>query len=86
MVGGQRHHQGMLDVRSCMTLDLERRRWKRPGHKAQAIRELFGETETRYHQRLNALLDDPAALAYAPTVVNRLRRLRDERRRTRLAS
>jgi hypothetical protein len=34
-------------------------------------------------QRLNALLDRPEALAYAPTTVKRLQRLRDKRRRDR---
>ncbi|MGD3153893.1 DUF3263 domain-containing protein [Tsukamurella tyrosinosolvens] len=33
----------------------------------------------RYYQLLNRLLDDPAAVAYAPAVVGRLRRIRDVR-------
>jgi hypothetical protein len=36
---------------------------------------------TAYLQLLNALLDDPLALAYAPVTVNRLRAGREERRR-----
>ena len=43
------------------------------------VRELFGENTTRYYQRLNRLIDDPEALAYAPLVVRRLQRLRDQR-------
>ena len=35
---------------------------------------------TRYYQLLNALLDDPRALAHDPVTVNRLRRIRDARR------
>ena len=36
-------------------------------------------SSTRYHQVLNALLDDPEALAADPVLVGRLRRLRAER-------
>lgn len=63
-----------------MTLDLEARLWKHQGAKEAHIREVFGESATRYHQRLAGLLDDPAAVAYAPVTVHRLRRLRDARR------
>jgi hypothetical protein len=35
---------------------------------------------TRYFQLLNALLDDPRALAHDPITINRLRRARDARR------
>jgi hypothetical protein len=45
------------------------------GALANAAHEL-GLSLTGYHKRLNALLDDPAALAAEPTTVNRLRRLR----------
>lgn len=69
----------MLDVKSKMTLDFEARRWKYAGTKETAIRDTFDETATRYYQRLNALIDDPEALAYSPVVVARLRRLRDQR-------
>lgn len=67
-------------------LAFERRRWKYAGAKESAIRETFGMTATRYHQVLNALIDNPAALAAEPQLVNRLRRLRQERRRTRRAA
>ena len=40
---------------------------------------------TRYHQLLNAGLDDPKALAYDPMLVRRLRRVREARRRRRVA-
>jgi hypothetical protein len=55
-------------------LDFAGRRWNYAGAKEQAIRETFGIPPLRYYQRLNALLGDPAALAYAPSTVNRLRR------------
>jgi Protein of unknown function (DUF3263) len=57
-------------------LDFEKHWWRRPGAKEQAIRETFDLSPTRYYQRLNALLDHPAAVAYDPALINRLRRLR----------
>lgn len=52
------------------------------------IREELGLKPTAYFQLLNAMLDDPDALAYAPVTVNRLRRVREtnrERNRSRTA-
>lgn len=70
-----------LDDRARAILDFERTHtfWRHAGSKDQAVRRQFGLNSIRYHQRLNALLDDPRALAYAPTVVNRLRGLRESR-------
>lgn len=48
--------------------------WTYAGLKEQAIRERFDMSATRYYQVLNGLLDDPAALAYAPLLVRRLLR------------
>lgn len=64
-------------------LELEGRLWLRPGPKEAAIREQFGISPTRYYQTLHALIDTPAALAAAPQLVHRLRRLREQRRRAR---
>lgn len=75
----------MLTVKETMTLDLERTWWRHPAVKDTKLRELFGETPTRYYQRLNALLDDGDALAYDPQTVNRLRRLRRQRAAQRTA-
>jgi hypothetical protein len=72
-----------LGARERAVLDFERRRWKHAGAKEQAIRDTFDLSATRYYQILNALLDEPAALAYAPALVGRLRRIRDARRRAR---
>lgn len=69
-----------LDERARRMLAFERRWWRRPGAKEQAIMDTFGLTPTRYYQLLNALVDDPAALAYDPLLVGRLRRLRQRRR------
>ncbi|SOD66016.1 Protein of unknown function [Streptomyces zhaozhouensis] len=69
-----------LGERDRAVLALERRSWPGPGAKERAIRERLGISPTRYYQLLNALLDDPAALAHDPVTVNRLRRRRDARR------
>jgi len=61
-------------------LDLEARSWVFAGEKETTIRSKLGLTPGRYYQRLNALLDDPGALEYAPVTVNRLRRIRESRR------
>ncbi|WP_437028699.1 DUF3263 domain-containing protein [Streptomyces sp. enrichment culture] len=61
-------------------LALERRGFPGPGAKERAIRERLGLAPVRYYQLLNALLDDPRALAHDPVTVNRLRRIRDSRR------
>jgi hypothetical protein len=60
-------------------LAFEHGRWLHAGAKDTAIRELFGCSSTRYYQLLRALLDRPEALQHDPQLVNRLRRLRDQR-------
>lgn len=49
----------------------------------QAVLEETGLSPTRFWQRINALLDEPAAWEYAPVVCGRLARLRRARRRSR---
>lgn len=49
------------------------------GQRTEAARGL-GLSSTRYAQRLNRLLDDPAAVEAYPVLVNRLRRVRAGRR------
>ncbi|MFK4543709.1 hypothetical protein RKD29_003305 [Streptomyces tendae] len=61
-------------------LALERRGFSGPGAKERAVREELGLAPVRYYQLLNALLDDPRALAFDPVTVNRLRRIRESRR------
>lgn len=73
----------MLTVKDQMTLEMERRWWKYAAVKEGAVREQFGESLTRYYQRLNALIDSPAALAHDPMLVRRLRRLREARQAAR---
>ena len=69
-----------LSSRDEAVLAVERRSWTGPGAKERVIRERLGISPTRYYQLLNALLDDPRALAHDPVTVNRLRRVRDARR------
>ncbi len=56
-------------------LAFEGRWWRLAGHKEQAIRDELGLRPIRFYQLLVRLLDDPAALAADPVLVNRLRRL-----------
>jgi hypothetical protein len=72
-----------LDERSKQILAFERQWWRQAGAKEQAIRDTFALGATRYYQLLNALLDNPLALAHDPVVVQRLRRLRASRARRR---
>jgi hypothetical protein len=72
-----------LSERERAILAFERKWWKHAGSKEQAIRDTFQVSSTRYYQLLNGLLDHPAALAYDPMVVGRLRRLRAARARAR---
>lgn len=77
---GEDDHATGLSGEDKALLDFAGLQWRRAGHQAAAIEEQFGITVTRYWQRVNMLLDDPEALAYAPATVNRLRRLRLGRR------
>lgn len=60
-------------------LAFEHRHFANPGRREQAIRDEFGISATRYYQRLNWLIDEPAAQAADPILVNRLRSLRAQR-------
>lgn len=74
--------EGLTDQDRAV-LDVARRTWAGPGAKERAIRERLGMSPTRYYQLLNALLDDPHALAHDPVTVNRLRASRAARRSSR---
>ncbi|GIJ28125.1 hypothetical protein Vqi01_32870 [Micromonospora qiuiae] len=73
----------LLGEREREILAFERQWWRHAGAKEQAIRDRFGFSATRYYQLLNALLDNPAALAADPVLVGRLLRLRASRARNR---
>jgi hypothetical protein len=73
-----------LTDRDRAILEFEQIWWTLPGAKGAAIAEHLGLSPTRYYQLLNALIDDPAALAHDPLLVRRLRRQRRQRRRARV--
>lgn len=74
-----------LTERDRAILDFERTWWTADDDKDAAIRARFDVSTTRYYQLLNEILDDPEALEHDPLVVRRLQRLRDRRRKARLA-
>jgi hypothetical protein len=77
--------EGSLTTRDVEILDFERQWWRYAGAKEQAVREKFDMSATRYYQVLNALIDQPDALAFDPMLVKRLRRMRAARTRARSA-
>lgn len=76
---------GELAERDRQILAFERQWWQYAGAKEQAVRDLFGMSATRYYQVLNQVIDTPAALAFDPMLVKRLRRMRAARQRARSA-
>ncbi len=74
-----------LPERDRALLDFERDWAAHRGDKEQAVRDRFSFSAARYYQLIARLIDNPAALAYDPMTVRRLRRRRDERRSRRVA-
>jgi Protein of unknown function (DUF3263) len=72
-----------LSERDMRILAFERRGWRSPGAKEQAISEVLDLAATRYYQLLNELIDKPEALAFDPVLVKRLRAQRARRQRIR---
>jgi len=72
-----------LSERDMRILAFERRGWRSPGAKEQAIAEVLDLSATRYYQLLNELIDRPEALAFDPALVKRLRAQRARRQRIR---
>jgi hypothetical protein len=70
---------------TAAVLAFEHKTWRFQGAKEQAIKDTFGVSATRYYAALNRALDDPEALALDGPLVNRLRRLRETRRRAHVA-
>ena len=75
-----------LTEREMAILDFEKSWWQARAPKETEIRERFNLSAARYYQLLNALIDRPDALEHDPLLVKRLRRLREQRQRTRSAS
>lgn len=74
-----------LSDRDRAVLDFEARWTGHGGAKEEAVRGELGLTPARYYQVLGRLIDQGDALAYAPMLVHRLRRLRDQRARVHAA-
>jgi hypothetical protein len=72
-----------LSERDMRILAFERRGWRTPSAKEQAITEVLNLPPTRYYQLLNELIDRPEALAFDPMLVKRLRAQRTRRQRIR---
>src|SRR5579864_257984 len=79
--GGER--MSGLSERDIRILAFERRGWRSPGVKEQAIAEVLDMPATRYYQLLNELIDRPEALEFDPALVKRLRAQRSRRQRIR---
>ncbi len=71
--------QGTLSDLEVRILDFERQWWKYAGAKDSAIKELFQISAKEYYELLNNLIDRPDAMAAAPLLIKRLRRLREAR-------
>ena len=72
-----------LSERDLAVLAFERQWWRHVGAKEEAIRSELGLSSARYYQVLGALIDEPAALAHDPMLVNRLQRMRGARAESR---
>jgi hypothetical protein len=72
-----------LSDRDRAVLEFERAWWTEPGPKDVAIKARLGLSPTRFRQLLAALVDSDDAEAFDPLLIRRLRRRRDEARRSR---
>lgn len=68
-----------LTDRDRLILDFEVRWGQHGAAKEEAVRQELALTPARYYQLLARLVDDADALAYAPMLVHRLRRMRQAR-------
>lgn len=65
-------------------LDFERAAWTLPGRKEDQIRAHFTMSPSSYYRALHLVVDRPAAFAYDPLTVLRVRRRREAHRRDRI--
>lgn len=75
----------MLTVRDHMTLTLAASRYKYPAAREADAFDQLGMSAAVFWRRVNALVDQPDAIAAYPMECRRLRDLRDARRRLRSA-
>lgn len=74
-----------LSVRDSMSIRLAAATYRYPAKRESDAFEQLGMTAPTFWRHVNTLIDRPEALAAFPQEVNRLRRLRDRRRRARAA-
>ncbi|MDO5032297.1 DUF3263 domain-containing protein [Corynebacterium sp.] len=77
--------QSLSDLDAAI-LEFESRAPRGVGAKEEAIIKELDISPVRYHQRLNVLLDAPAAAESYPVLVARLRRVREQREEVRRAA
>ena len=65
-------------------LDFERQAWTFEGSKELNIRTRLDMSPTKYYRAMSVLIDHKAAFDYDPLTTMRLRKSRDDRRRTRI--
>jgi hypothetical protein len=75
--------QTQLTDGDLAVLDFESRWPRHTAAKEAKIREVFGLSVARYYQRLNTVIDSPAAVRHDPLLVGRLQRTRDARAQAR---
>ena len=73
-----------LSAREVSILDFERECALLPGPKEPSIRDRFDVSPTTYYRALSALIVRREAYEHDPLTVLRLRRMREQRRRTRI--
>ncbi|QRZ61902.1 DUF3263 domain-containing protein [Rothia sp. ZJ932] len=66
----------LTDIEAAI-IGLEKRRWKYPGAKEQAIRQQLSLSPIAYYQLLNTMIDTPRVIAVEPALTRRLREHRD---------
>ncbi|GAB3704463.1 DUF3263 domain-containing protein [Corynebacterium nasicanis] len=74
-----------LSESDARLLAFEERAPRSAGVKEELIRAELGMSPVRYYQRLNLLVDVPAAMSAHPVLLGRLRRIRDRRASERAA-
>jgi len=72
-----------MTQRDFEILELERTWWLFDQTKVEQIERTLDISSTRYHELLDQVIDYREALEHDPLLVLRLRRMRDDRRRSR---
>lgn len=77
------HPMQELSEHERALLDFEREAWLLSARKNDAIRARLSMSPSTYYRALHALLERPEAVAYDPLTVRRLRKRREQARRSR---